>query len=31
MKNGYGKNWEGADKELYDRRAKLMAAQNGSK
>lgn len=31
MKNGYGKNWEGADKELYERRAKLMAEQKGSK
>ncbi|CBQ73526.1 related to retinal short-chain dehydrogenase/reductase [Sporisorium reilianum SRZ2] len=31
MKNGYGSNWEGADKELYDRRAKLMAASNASK
>ncbi|SNX85110.1 related to retinal short-chain dehydrogenase/reductase [Melanopsichium pennsylvanicum] len=30
MKNGYGSNWEGADKELYERRAKLMAATNGT-
>lgn len=26
MKNGYGANWEGADKELYERRKKLMEA-----
>ncbi|SAM82834.1 related to retinal short-chain dehydrogenase/reductase [Ustilago bromivora] len=31
MKNGYGSNWEGADKELYERRTKVMAAMNGSK
>lgn len=31
LKNGYGSNWEGADKELYDRRAKAMSSMNGSK
>ncbi len=31
MQNGYGKNWEGADKELYDRRVKAMAAMKDAK
>lgn len=26
FKNGYGSNWEGPDKEVYERRAKLVAA-----
>lgn len=31
MKNGYGSNWEGSDKELYERRKKAMAAEAASK
>lgn len=31
MKNGYGSNWEGADKELYERRKKLMDAGKETK
>ncbi|CDR88338.1 related to retinal short-chain dehydrogenase/reductase [Sporisorium scitamineum] len=31
IKNGYGSNWEGADKELYERRTKFMAATNSNK
>ncbi|CDW99061.1 hypothetical protein [Sporisorium scitamineum] len=27
MKNGYGRNWEGADKELHERRLKHLSSQ----
>ncbi|TKY84712.1 hypothetical protein EX895_005792 [Sporisorium graminicola] len=32
FKNGYGSNWEGSDKEVYERRARLFrAAENATK
>lgn len=31
LKNGYGSNWEGSDKELHERRLKLLAQQSAPK
>ncbi|PWZ00066.1 NAD(P)-binding protein [Testicularia cyperi] len=30
LKNGYGKNWEGRDKDMYDRRVKEMMAKESA-